>query len=1063
MKTYFFCFAFTILLLLLKVCSAQNQRLTFQRVPSPTGASANGGLAGVQDTQGYMWFAHVGVHRYDGYKYTSYFNDPVNPNSLANDWVEALCADRNGFIWIGTRLSGLDRLDPTTGHFTHFRHDPKNSNSISSDTIRALLEDREGILWIGTDSGLNKYDPKTGIFQHYNHKPNDPYSLSCNHVFKLYEDRQGALWVGTGSIWHGEGGETDEGGLNRFDKNTGKFIRYLHEPGNPHSLINNKVRAIFEDSRGTFWIGTAGDGLHTMNRTNGTFERHPYDPSHPEKLSRSAQKKNLAEDVITFITEDVTGAIWIGTFNNGVNHYDPKINKTEYYPGFKDSVSGVQISFASWACNSKDGMLWIGYWEGIFRINPLQKSIPYFNTGIAINSIVADTSGALWYVTSKGYVRGEGLVRKDRSTGAEQIFVHEPTSPVYEDRHGVLWVATEKGLNCFDQSTGTFVSCGSNFGKYGIYFIYEDRHGAVWMGTYKNKGLILLNRQNGSFKYYLYNPEDTTSYANNSVSCIYEDGSGNLWLGTLYNGLKRFQSRTEKFQSFLQGASVFSLCRDSKGILWVGTAAGLYQSNSSLDSFSRFSDPNSVLPENIMVNGLLEDNQGALWINASDGIYRLNPSRSEIVNYSRHGGQFTYGPLGCYKGKNGELFFGAPNGYYAFFPEHLVTNSKPPQIVIKEFKLADNPVTPGEESPLKKPLSETKEIRLRYNQNVFSFDFAGIHYGNPEENQHLFMLAGLDNIWHKAGEEKTAYYYNVPPGHYVFRIKAANSDGVWAEKAIMVVIDPPWWRSWWAYLLFALLSGTLIYAFILYRVNKIRVQHEIILQKHRAAELETQALRAQMNPHFIFNCLNAINGFILVNDSEVAADYLTKFSRLIRMVLNNSQHKLISLDEELETLGLYLHMESLRFKDNFSYKVNCDDTIDASSIFIPPMLLQPFIENAIWHGLVHKDGNGELLIDLRFEENILYCTITDNGVGRKKAALLKSKSSEKNKSMGLKITRDRMALMSRDLNGQCFFEINDLEDEWGNATGTSVSLKIKTRDTPTENISDIKLQKNIDK
>src|SRR5436189_309957 len=156
---------------------------------------------------------------------------------------------------------------------------------------------------------------------------------------------------------------------------------------------------------------------------------------------------------------------------------------------------------------------------------------------------------------------------------------------------------------------------------------------------------------------------------------------------------------------------------------------------------------------------------------------------------------------------------------------------------------------------------------------------------------------------------------------------AANSEAVWAEKAIIVVIEPPWWRSWWAYLLFALLFGTLIYAFIQYRVNKIRVQHEIILQKHRAAELEMQALRAQMNPHFIFNCLSSINRFILKNESEAASDYLTKFSRLIRMVLNNSKKPFISLEDELEMLCLYLDMEKLRFKDSFDYSITLTNSI----------------------------------------------------------------------------------------------------------------------------------------
>jgi len=218
--------------------------------------------------------------------------------------------------------------------------------------------------------------------------------------------------------------------------------------------------------------------------------------------------------------------------------------------------------------------------------------------------------------------------------------------------------------------------------------------------------------------------------------------------------------------------------------------------------------------------------------------------------------------------------------------------------------------------------------------------------------------------------------------------------------------------------------------------------------QQQAIELEMQALRAQMNPHFIFNCLNAINGFILRNDSETAADYLTKFSRLIRMVLNNSQRKLISLEEDMETLGLYLYIEKLRFTNNFQYKINCDDGVDALSIFIPPMLLQPFAENAIWHGLMQKDGNGELLIELHREENILHCTITDNGIGRKKATSLKSKSAEKNKSLGLQITKKRMALLNQDLNDQNFFEIHDLKDERGNATGTRVSLKIKIKETP---------------
>lgn len=220
--------------------------------------------------------------------------------------------------------------------------------------------------------------------------------------------------------------------------------------------------------------------------------------------------------------------------------------------------------------------------------------------------------------------------------------------------------------------------------------------------------------------------------------------------------------------------------------------------------------------------------------------------------------------------------------------------------------------------------------------------------------------------------------------------------------------------------------------------------------QQKATELEMQALRAQMNPHFIFNCLSSINRFVLKNETEAASDYLTRFSRLIRMVLINSQKSTITLEDELEMLRLYLDMERLRFKHSFDYNIIFCNTVDAGNIFIPPLLLQPFCENAIWHGLMHKEGQGKLDINLRMEKNVLHCAITDNGIGRKKAAELKSKSGEKNKSFGLKITTDRLALLNENQNVQTFYKMHDLVDENGNAEGTSVELQIRYKEEITE-------------
>ncbi len=248
-------------------------------------------------------------------------------------------------------------------------------------------------------------------------------------------------------------------------------------------------------------------------------------------------------------------------------------------------------------------------------------------------------------------------------------------------------------------------------------------------------------------------------------------------------------------------------------------------------------------------------------------------------------------------------------------------------------------------------------------------------------------------------------------------------------------------------LVIALLSIIVYRSLALTRKNeKLKSEREQAILQQSATELEMQAMRAQMNPHFIFNCLSSINRFILKNETEAASDYLTKFSRLIRMVLTNSTKTFITLEDELDMLKLYLDMERLRFKDSFDYSITFTNSIDADNIFVPPLLLQPFVENAIWHGLMHKaEGQGKLEVALNIEDKILTCIITDNGVGREKAAAYKSKSAEKQKSMGLTITAKRLSLLNKDLGEQTSFKFEDILDEEGKPAGTRVILKMLCR------------------
>ena len=318
-----------------------SQDIRFDKVTLP---EEGGNIVGItQDLQGYIWFSTVGsgLFQFDGYNYKSYKNESFNTGSLASNRLESVYADKSGNIWVGTFGNGLDKFDPETEDFAHYTHNKNDLTSISGDTITCIIEDNDGFIWVGTlFNGLNRMDSKTGKFTHYRHKENDPTSLSFDQIRSLYVDKKGVLWVGAGSnVINSEENPGRKGGLNRFNASTGTFTRYLHEENNLNSLIDNRVRATFEDSHGNFWVGTAGDGLHTMDRATGTFERHTYDPLHLDKLSRSPLKNvySWSEDNITFITEDAKGAIWIGTFQNGVSRYDPISKKTTHYPGQKDS------------------------------------------------------------------------------------------------------------------------------------------------------------------------------------------------------------------------------------------------------------------------------------------------------------------------------------------------------------------------------------------------------------------------------------------------------------------------------------------------------------------------------------------------------------------------------------------------------------------------------------------------------------------------------------------------------------------------------------------------------
>jgi sensor histidine kinase YesM len=328
---------------------------------------------------------------------------------------------------------------------------------------------------------------------------------------------------------------------------------------------------------------------------------------------------------------------------------------------------------------------------------------------------------------------------------------------------------------------------------------------------------------------------------------------------------------------------------------------------------------------------------------------------------------------------------------------------------------------------------------------MLSFEFAALNYTAPQKNQYAYKLEGADKDWVYSGSRRQATYSNLSGGDYIFHVKASNNDGVWNEagKSIFIYIAPPFWNTWWFR---TLVIGTIffiVYLFYRRRIAHIRKEEQKKTAFNKQlAQIEMKALKAQMNPHFIFNCMNSINSYILENDKKKASDYLTKFSTLIRLILENSDKQKINLDDELAMLKTYLQLEQNRLDNKFDYHIDVDASIKTTAFEIPPLILQPFIENAVWHGVVHKTERGKINISIRKEPNRLICIIEDNGIGRTKAGLLREQQLIKHQSMGMKVTEDRIRILNQLNLERPSVNITDLFTESNEPSGTRVEIVI---------------------
>jgi ligand-binding sensor domain-containing protein/signal transduction histidine kinase len=804
-------------LLLLALCSlvhAAPLSLRFEHLGVEQGLTQESITRVVQDRQGFIWIGtQAGLNRFDGYRVTVFKNDPGNPHSLLDNYVQALYEDANGRLWVGSK-GGLDRYDPSTGSFVH------QAIKAGNLAVTNIIGDGKDGLWLTTSEGLQHLDIKSGQVRTLRHAPADPDSISDDRVNAVARDKSGNLWLGTAS------------GLEMLPPGAAKFLHLTPQNGStpsnnitslsvgPDGLVwagamaglqawrvdgttpkrlppaasqpfgDLRVNVLMHDSDGTLWVGTQEDGLKRRDPASGEFHSYRWD---------SLNRHGIGDNQITALYQDRTGTLWVGNWYSGLDWVDLDSGGFERYTESTGVLPGVSNSKVRAISGVGDNKIWLGSGEGLTRLDVTRRTVESWHRderdpgslpGDVVIALATDLKGRLWVGTSTG------LARRDPSTGryTRVPFDADPNALSIQrllvDRAGVIWAGTRSGLHRVDPDTDAVTTYRADLdnpdsvdGR--VYALLEDRHGMLWIGT--ENGLNRFDRGTGKFRHYRHDPDRPDSLSHKRVPFIFEDRNG---------------------------------------VLWVGTAAGLCKALPQPDGDLRFryypgQNGGAVDP----IGAILEDGKGRLWISSTAGIAMFNPESGFFKQYTAKDGLIdgSYFIGAAYKAPDGTLYFGGLAGMTAFKPSDVHDNARPPQIAITDFFIFNESILSDVHRPDVLPkgsLSDAKTLTLSHRDVMFSIEFAALHFADPQRNRYAYQLEGFDPQWVTTDAGKRfATYTNLDPGHYVFRVRAANKDGVWSpEPAVLeLIVTPPVWKMWWFRLLMVgLVVGA---AYLLFRIR----------------------------------------------------------------------------------------------------------------------------------------------------------------------------------------------------------------------------------------------------
>lgn len=888
------------LCLLLYFFAAMPQETQFSRLHIGNGLSQNSVLAIAQDYDGFLWFGtRDGLNKYDSYRFTVHKSTAPGKGSISDSYVTALLSSSKNTLWVGTR-NGLNKYHTVSDTFSRISLATPSSSDGVNKIINCIYEDRKGRIWVGTDFAVKVltenngivtvsdvplltkkltvrciYQDHTNIFwigtpngiirvkedngqfvllENLMHRTGDSRSLSSNQVMSIIEDHEKNIWVGT-----------LVGGLNRYDRQSGSFIHFFHN-GTNKSLVNNNIRKLAIDGKNNLWIGTQ-EGISILNTRTEEFDNHINDPWNNFSLSHNS---------IHSLYEDKAGTIWIGTFFGGAN-----------------SIHSYNTPFTVFSNRSTR--------------NRLNNNV--------ISSIIEDERANLWIGTEGGGVNYIDL-SKDKTT----YYTHNPND---------------------------LSSLGSNLVK----VIYRDKDDNIWIGTHGG-GLNLFNKERNTFTKFLYENHQTLG---SEITCLLEDSQNNFWVGTETLGIKLFKKdgttispiNDHPITSITQNSLIISVLESSDKKIWIGGNRGLYiidknrisipqqKTNTPLLTINciledtngniwvgtgdhgllkydrqgklskDYNGGNGLANNNVL--GILEDDENMLWISTGDGLYRFNIDKETFNRYTEADGLMSnvFNLRSYHKSKSGKMFFGGYNGFISFFPKEMNINNTAPSVYITALRSSNDKT--GNTDETQKRLEDVnlkKEIKLRYDQNLFTIDFAALNYIKASKNKYQYRLKGYDKEWNET-ETPSVAYSNVPPGNYRFMVKGANNDNVWSKETTLdVTILPPFWKTWWAYALY--LTATLGFVFLITRYFFLKALYK-----------KNQKL-TQLKLNFFTNISHEIRTHLSLiigpADKLIADNDQELYDKQQLMTIKNNSESLLQLVNELmdfrkaETGHLPLHV-----------------------------------------------------------------------------------------------------------------------------------------------------------